>query len=182
MAGSLLQMKWFAWNAVPSHVWLYPGCPGHSTKTLMSFRSRFETHACVFQYIHQEILFCLNGIDDHLEIWSLQGLPKLRGHLKSPTGTESSSWILLSSRKHLRRLVPPTTHNPGITTQMFRRQVQCNFGRASLDSNSQWYIERTTPSLLASSVFKDLGVTLDQEYTFAPHIQRLCRDFYYQSR
>ena len=31
-----------------------------------------------------------------------------------------------------------------------------------------------------SSVFLDLGVTLDQELTFAPHIRSLCRDSYYQ--
>src|SRR6218665_4006261 len=33
-----------------------------------------------------------------------------------------------------------------------------------------------------SPVVRDLGVTLDQELTFAPHIHRLCRDSYYQLR
>src|SRR5688572_15420168 len=38
------------------------------------------------------------------------------------------------------------------------------------------------PSVCFSSVVRDLGVTLDQELTFAPHINRLCRDSYYQLR
>ena len=33
-----------------------------------------------------------------------------------------------------------------------------------------------------SVTFRDLGVTLDQELTFASHINRLCRDCYYQLR
>src|SRR6218665_810748 len=33
-----------------------------------------------------------------------------------------------------------------------------------------------------SSFVRDLGVTLDQELTFAPHIHRLCRDSYYLLR
>src|SRR6218665_1101596 len=38
------------------------------------------------------------------------------------------------------------------------------------------------PHFICSSVFRDLGVALDQELTFAPHIHRLCRDSYYQLR
>ena len=38
------------------------------------------------------------------------------------------------------------------------------------------------PQFVFSSVVRDLGVTLDQELTFAPHINRLCRDSYYQLR
>ena len=38
------------------------------------------------------------------------------------------------------------------------------------------------PHFVFSSVVRDLGVTLDQELTFAPHINRLCRDSYYQLR
>ena|SRR5688572_8181902 len=34
------------------------------------------------------------------------------------------------------------------------------------------------PQFVFSSVVRDLGVTLDQELTFAPHINRLCRDSY----
>src|SRR6218665_1179386 len=33
-----------------------------------------------------------------------------------------------------------------------------------------------------SPVFRDPGVTLDQELTFVPHIHRLCRDSCYQLR
>src|SRR6218665_726596 len=36
------------------------------------------------------------------------------------------------------------------------------------------------PHFIFSPVVHDLGVTLDQELTFAPHIHRLCRDSYYQ--
>src|SRR6218665_89523 len=38
------------------------------------------------------------------------------------------------------------------------------------------------PNFIFSSLVRDLGVTLDQELTFAPHIHRLCRDSYYQLR
>src|SRR6218665_2279400 len=38
------------------------------------------------------------------------------------------------------------------------------------------------PHFIFSPVVCDLGVTLDQELTFAPHIHRLCRDSYYQLR
>src|SRR5688572_21728971 len=38
------------------------------------------------------------------------------------------------------------------------------------------------PQFVFSSVVRDLGVTLDQELTFAPHINRLCRNSYYQLR
>src|SRR5678815_1500850 len=38
------------------------------------------------------------------------------------------------------------------------------------------------PQFVFSSVVRDLGVTLDQELTFARHINRLCRDSYYQLR
>ena len=38
------------------------------------------------------------------------------------------------------------------------------------------------PQFVFSSVVRDLGVTLDQELTFAPHIKRLCRNSYYQLR
>src|SRR6218665_3554653 len=38
------------------------------------------------------------------------------------------------------------------------------------------------PHFIFSPVVRDLGVTLDQELTFAPHIHRLCRDSYYQLR
>ena len=36
------------------------------------------------------------------------------------------------------------------------------------------------PHLTFSSTVRDLGVTLDQQLTFFPHIHRLCRDSYYQ--
>src|SRR6218665_394289 len=38
------------------------------------------------------------------------------------------------------------------------------------------------PHFIFSPVVRDLGVTLGQELTFAPHIHRLCRDSYYQLR
>ena len=38
------------------------------------------------------------------------------------------------------------------------------------------------PDLTFSSVVRDLGVTLDQELTFAPHINRLTRNCFYQLR
>ena len=38
------------------------------------------------------------------------------------------------------------------------------------------------PHFVFSSVVRDLGVTVDQELTFAPHVHRLCRDSYHQSR
>ena len=38
------------------------------------------------------------------------------------------------------------------------------------------------PHFIFSPVVRDLGVTLDQELTFAPHIHCLCRDSYYQLR
>src|SRR6218665_3769127 len=38
------------------------------------------------------------------------------------------------------------------------------------------------PHFIFSPVVRDLGLTLDQELTFAPHIHRLCRDSYYQLR
>src|SRR6218665_633673 len=38
------------------------------------------------------------------------------------------------------------------------------------------------PHIAFSLTVRDLGLTLDQQLTFAPHINRLCRDFYYQLR
>ena len=38
------------------------------------------------------------------------------------------------------------------------------------------------PHFAFSSVVRDLGVTLDQELTLAPHVHCLCRDSYYQLR
>src|SRR6218665_1285550 len=38
------------------------------------------------------------------------------------------------------------------------------------------------PHFIFSPVVHDLGVTLDQELTFSPHIHRLCHDSYYQLR
>jgi len=38
------------------------------------------------------------------------------------------------------------------------------------------------PHFIFSPVVRDLGVTLDQELIFIPHIHRLCRDSYYQLR
>src|SRR6218665_2270551 len=38
------------------------------------------------------------------------------------------------------------------------------------------------PHIAFSLTVRDLGLTLDQQLTFAPHINRLCRDCYYQLR
>src|SRR6218665_2349699 len=38
------------------------------------------------------------------------------------------------------------------------------------------------PSYTFSATARDLGVLLDQELTFAPHLHRLSRDCYYQLR
>ena len=38
------------------------------------------------------------------------------------------------------------------------------------------------PHIDFSLTVRDLGLTLDQQLTFAPHINRLCRDCYYQLR
>src|SRR6218665_582883 len=38
------------------------------------------------------------------------------------------------------------------------------------------------PSYTFSAISRDLGVLLDQELTFAPHLHRLSRDCYYQLR
>jgi len=38
------------------------------------------------------------------------------------------------------------------------------------------------PHIVFSVTVGDLGVTLDQELTFATHISHLCRDCYYQQR
>src|SRR6218665_2217201 len=38
------------------------------------------------------------------------------------------------------------------------------------------------PHIAYSVTVRDLGLTLDQQLTFAPHINRLCRDCYYQLR
>ena len=38
------------------------------------------------------------------------------------------------------------------------------------------------PHFIFSSVIRDLGVTLDQELTFAPHLNSLSRSCYYQLR
>src|SRR6218665_1751866 len=38
------------------------------------------------------------------------------------------------------------------------------------------------PHIVFSVTIRDLGVTLDQEFTFAPHYNRLCRYCYYQLR
>ena len=38
------------------------------------------------------------------------------------------------------------------------------------------------PHFTFSSIVRDLGVTLDQELTLAPHINSLCRACYYQLR
>src|SRR6218665_1062724 len=38
------------------------------------------------------------------------------------------------------------------------------------------------PHIAVSLTVRDMGLTLDQQLTFAPHINRLCRDCYYQLR
>src|SRR6218665_850489 len=38
------------------------------------------------------------------------------------------------------------------------------------------------PHIAFSLTVRDLGLALDQQLTFAPHINRLCRDCYYQLR
>src|SRR6218665_986260 len=38
------------------------------------------------------------------------------------------------------------------------------------------------PHIAFSLTVRDLGLTLDQQLTFPPHINRLCRDCYYQLR
>src|SRR6218665_1852499 len=38
------------------------------------------------------------------------------------------------------------------------------------------------PHIAFSLTVRDLGLTLDHQLTFAPHINRLCRDCYYQLR
>src|SRR6218665_587751 len=42
-------------------------------------------------------------------------------------------------------------------------------------------IAASFPHIEFSVTVRDLGVTLDQELTFAPHINRLCRDCFYTS-
>ena len=43
-------------------------------------------------------------------------------------------------------------------------------------------IAASFPHIVFSVTVRDLEVRLDQELTFAPHINRLCRDGYYQLR
>src|SRR6218665_102545 len=43
-------------------------------------------------------------------------------------------------------------------------------------------IAASFPHIVFSVIVRDLGITLDQELTFVPHLNRLCHECYYQLR
>src|SRR6218665_859866 len=67
-------------------------------------------------------------------------------------------------------------HNPSKTQFIWfgTRQQLVKLGLSAIVADFPYFI--------FSPDVRDLGVTLDQELTFAPHIHCLCRDSYYQLR